>query len=70
MENLVLLDFIYLDYEEVSEKVFNVIFDYTTYITSSNTGYTDYHRASRNGITYRGKMIEVNDSLHYFIERK
>lgn len=70
MENLALLEFIYLDYEEVSEKVFSVVFKSNNFITTSNSGYTDYYRASRNGVTYRGKITECQHNNHYFIERK
>lgn len=70
MENLELLDFIYIDYEEVSEELFDVVFNYSDYVTSSESGNTDYYRALANYIVYRGKIMEVNHVNHYFIERK
>lgn len=70
MKNYALLEFVYLNYEEVNEEMFNTVFIYNNYITSSDSGNTDYYRALANDVVYRGKIMEVNHVNHYFIERK
>lgn len=70
MTNYSLLDFIYLDYEEVSEDMFNVVFKYNSYITSSESRKTDYYRTLVNGVVIMGKIMNDNQVNHYFIERK